>query len=106
MHNCGHTGAQPQPQTRRSHRHTTHNPTHAVHTCLYVRHVSSAPRRTQLQEAVAKAPARYHEANLQEATFKLTDFGRAVPYKDLLPGGGGAVLCYLYVRLLHFVTCS
>jgi len=28
----------------------------------------------------------YHEGSLAKATFKLTDFGRAVPFKGLLPG--------------------
>lgn len=39
----------------------------------------------QMQASVNK-DGRYHEGTLQDATFKLTDFGRAVPYKDVLAG--------------------
>jgi hypothetical protein len=38
-----------------------------------------------MQASVAKDP-RYHEGTLHTATFLLTDFGRAVPYKDIMPG--------------------
>jgi hypothetical protein len=45
-----------------------------------------------MQASVSK-DGRYHEGTLHDATFKLTDFGRAVPYKDVLAGlfaGAGA----------------
>lgn len=38
---------------------------------------------TQMQASV-KQDGRYHEGTLHNATFKLTDFGRAVPYKDVM----------------------
>jgi hypothetical protein len=37
-------------------------------------------------QATVSKDSRYHEGNLHNATFKLTDFGRAVPYKDVLAG--------------------
>lgn len=39
----------------------------------------------QMQASVQN-DSRYHEDSLHTATFKLTDFGRAVPFKDVLPG--------------------
>lgn len=44
-----------------------------------------------MQASVAQ-DSRYHEGTLHTATFLLTDFGRAVPYKDIIPGlpGTGA----------------
>lgn len=38
-----------------------------------------------MQDSVAR-DGRHHEGTLHQATFQLTDFGRAVPYKDLLGG--------------------
>lgn len=41
----------------------------------------------KLEVAIPKLMASaYHEGSLAKATFKLTDFGRAVPFKGLLPG--------------------
>lgn len=41
----------------------------------------------QLEAGMPKQMASaYHEISLDKATFKLTDFGRAVPFKGLLPG--------------------
>lgn len=37
-------------------------------------------------QASASDQARLHEGTLHTATFKLTDFGRAAPYKDILAG--------------------
>lgn len=43
----------------------------------------------QMQASVQASAAdqtRMHEGTLHSATFKLTDFGRAAPYKDILAG--------------------
>jgi hypothetical protein len=37
-------------------------------------------------QASAADQSRIHEGTLHTATFKLTDFGRAAPYKDILAG--------------------